>query len=153
MPDASPRPFTGLDPATLAVRDLIGGSRELVGRMARRMEMNATDMSAIGALVTNGPMGASELADHLGIRSASATLLIDRLERSGHVQRVRDTVDRRRVQVTETDAARQASVDAWSPIIRGIDEVCASLSAPERATVLGFLSRIAEAVADAERQL
>jgi DNA-binding MarR family transcriptional regulator len=142
-----------LDPATLAVRDLIGASRELVGRMARRMGMNATDMSAIGALVQNGPMGATRLADHLSIRSASATLMIDRLERSGHVERRRDPDDRRRVVVAETPAARAASLQAWAPLVLAIDAHAASLPPSEREVVVEFLTRVVETVAEAEQQL
>lgn len=138
--------FTDLDPATLAVRDMIGGSRELVGRMAERMKMNPTDMSAIGALVQHGPMGATELAAHLGIRTASVTLLIDRLERDGLVVRRRDHTDRRRVTVTETPAARQASVRAWAPVIGRIDEICAALPDGERAVILAFFGRLTAAV-------
>ncbi|HWS37951.1 MAG TPA: MarR family winged helix-turn-helix transcriptional regulator [Actinoplanes sp.] len=144
--------FTGLDPVTLAVRDMIGSSRELAGRMAARMSMNATDMSAIGLLVQHGPMGATELAAQLGIRTASATLLIDRLERSGHVVRTRDTVDRRRVTITETAVARQASVAAWAPIIRRFDEVCSALPEAEKAVVLDFLTRLTEVIAADQRE-
>ncbi|NIZ91248.1 MarR family winged helix-turn-helix transcriptional regulator [Kineococcus rubinsiae] len=140
------QPFEGLDPATLAVRDVIAGSRELTGRMAQRMGMTVNDMSAIGELVQHGPMGPSELARRLGIRTASATLMIDRLERAGHVRRVRDTVDRRRVTVTETDAARQASEDAWGPVIGAIDDYCASLPAGERDTVLRFFSHLTDVI-------
>ncbi|WP_305784599.1 MarR family winged helix-turn-helix transcriptional regulator [Symbioplanes lichenis] len=136
------RPFEGLDPATLAVRDLIGGSRRLVGRMAQRMDMGVNDMSAIGELVQHGPMGASELADRLGIRTASVTLLIDRLERAGHVRRVRDTADRRRVTVSVTESARAASYAAWAPLVLAIDAYCASLPEPERAGVLIFFEHL-----------
>lgn len=148
MDDAVDHLFAGLDPATLAVREMIAGSREMVGRMAARAGMSANDMSAIGALVQHGSMGLSQLADHLGIRSASATEMVDRLERSGHVRRVREAGDRRRVRVSATDAARATSLQAWLPLVRGIDEVGASLSAPERATVLAFFARITTVVTD-----
>jgi DNA-binding MarR family transcriptional regulator len=134
------------DATTLAVRDLIGASRELVGRMARRMGTNATDMSAIGELVQHGPLGVAELARRLGIRTASATVLVDRLERAGHVERVRDTADRRRVVLTETAAARAASYAAWSPVIREIDEVCRALSEDEKEFARDLLARLRAAV-------
>ena len=134
-----------LDPATLAVRDLIGASRELVGRMAQVIGMNANDMAAIGVLIQFGPMGVTQLAYRLGIRSASATLLVDRLERAGHVERVRDTADRRRVVVTDTAAARAVTVDAWLPVVLEIDEVCRTLTEEERTIVLDFLHRVTAA--------
>lgn len=134
--------FTDLDPATVAVRDMVGASRELTGRMAAVMGMNANDMSAIGELTMNGPMGVADLARHLGIRSASATAMVDRLEQAGHVVRSRDDVDRRRVTVTETPAARQASFEAWAPTIGAIDDVCRDLDDSDRAVVVRFLEDI-----------
>jgi DNA-binding MarR family transcriptional regulator len=136
--------FADLDPATAAVRDLVAESRELVGRMAQVMDMNANDMSALGALTQNGPMGVVELADHLGIRSASATAMVDRLEHAGHVERLRDTVDRRRVTVTATPSAQQAAYLAWGPLIGEMDEIARSLSTEERDIVCRFLDKMIE---------
>jgi DNA-binding MarR family transcriptional regulator len=135
-----------LDDATLAVNDVIAASRDLTVRAAAVMGMNTTDMTAIHLLAEFGPMGTTELADRLGIRLGSTTVLVDRLERSGHVERVRDTVDRRRVVVSETAAARDASATAWLPAIREIDEVCRSLSEEERAFALDLLTRLREAM-------
>lgn len=134
--------FTDLDPATIAVRDMVGASRELTGRMAALMGMNANDMAAIGELTITGPMGVADLARHLGIRSASATAMVDRLEQAGHVVRTRDAVDRRRVTVTETAAARAASFEAWAPTIGAIDAVCRDLDDHDRDVVVRFLDDI-----------
>jgi DNA-binding MarR family transcriptional regulator len=133
-----------LDPTTLAVRDLIGASRQLAGRMAHLMGMNPTDMSALDVLSREGPMGVAELAGHLGIRSPSATVMIDRLQRAGHVERVRDAADRRRVTVTDTAAAREAVVVAWEPVISAIDRACRELPEPDREIVRRFLTHVTE---------
>lgn len=138
--------IAALDGTTLAVRDLIDASRDLVVRMAKVMEMGTTDMTAIAMLNDHGPLGAAELADRLGIRSASATVLVDRLERAGHVERVRDTVDRRRVSLTSTAGARTASLAAWLPAILEIDAVCRSLDPHEKAVVHDVLLRLTAAM-------
>lgn len=137
-------PFADLDPATVAVRDLIGVSRLLVARVAEHMGMGVNDMSAIGELLQHGPMGAAALAGRLGITSASATVLVDRLERAGHVVRERDTQDRRRVTVTLTPAARRATAEAWEGQITAFDAVARRLSPADRAVVVGFLGAITE---------
>ncbi|MFD5829875.1 MarR family winged helix-turn-helix transcriptional regulator [Lentzea sp. NPDC060358] len=145
MSDASaPWPPQDLDDATIVVRRLAEATQELTDRMAKVMAMNATDMTAIAALGLNGPMGATDLARHLGIRTASATTLIDRLERSGHVERVRDAHDRRRVTVKATPAAQQAERAAWATTIEDIDAVSRSLSPDQRSVVVGFVSRVVE---------
>ena len=151
MPSELDAELEELDEATLAVRDLIGSSRELVGRMAHLLEMNPNDMAAIGLLTQHGPMGSAELARRLGISSASTTLLVDRLEAAGHAERVRDTTDRRRVVLTDTPAARAATLRAWLPSIREIDDICRDLTRSQREFALDFLRQITSAVDRAGR--
>lgn len=135
-----------LDDTTLAVRALISASQDLTVRMARRMGVNVSDMTAILWLSEHGPVGGAELARRLGISSAATTVLVDRLERAGHVERVRDTVDRRRVTLTETAEARAAALRAWLPAIQEIDEVSRSLSEPERVFARDLLTRLTAAM-------
>jgi DNA-binding MarR family transcriptional regulator len=140
-----------LDDTTLAVRALISASQDLTVRMARRMGVNVSDMTAILWLSEHGPVGSAELARRLGISTAATTVLVDRLERAGHVERVRNTDDRRRVTLTETSEARAAALRAWLPAIQEIDEVSRSLSEPERAFARDLLSRLTTAMANSGR--
>ena len=61
------------------------------------------------------------------LRSASVTALVDRLEKVGHVRRVRDPEDRRRVSLEMSDAAMAAGAEHFGGLQR-------DLSAPWRAT-------------------
>ncbi len=140
-----------LDDTTLAVRALISASQDLTVRMARRMGVNVSDMTAILWLSEHGPVGGAELARRLGISTAATTVLVDRLERAGHVERVRDTVDRRRVTLTETAEARAAALRAWLPAIQEIDEVSRSLSESERLFARDLLRRLTTAMTNSAR--
>lgn len=135
-----------LDPATIAVRGFIGASQDLTGRMARLMDTNVSDMTAVIFLASGGPAGAAELADHVGMTRAATTALVDRLERQGMVERVRSSVDRRRVRISTTPAARVAALTAWMPAIEELDRVCRSLSESERATLCEVLDRLGAAM-------
>lgn len=139
--------LASLDDTTLAVRGLIAASQDLTSRMARRMDLNVSDMTAILMLAERGPVGGGELARLLGVSSAAVTVLVDRLERDGLLARERDTVDRRRVQVTATPVARAALLGSWMPAIRELDEVCRSLPERERAVARDLLDRLAAAMA------
>jgi DNA-binding MarR family transcriptional regulator len=143
--------IAAFDATTFAVRDLIGASQDLVVRMARAMRMNVTDMTAIHLLGEHGPMGAAELAERLGIRSASATVLIDRLEAAGHVERAPHPTDRRRVTLAATPDAQAHAVHVWLPSLRAIDDVGRSLSPDEAVVVRSFLARLAAAMHRAGR--
>ncbi|RZT87677.1 DNA-binding MarR family transcriptional regulator [Pseudonocardia sediminis] len=135
-----------LDGTTLRIRALMNAARELTARLSREAGMNATDMTALDLLDIHGPMGAAELARRLGIRSASATVLVDRLEAAGHVERVRSDTDRRRVTIATRPSAREANLALWLPSILAIDEVGRSLPEDERRVVAGFLERVTAAI-------
>jgi DNA-binding MarR family transcriptional regulator len=139
--------LAALDDTTLAVRDLISASQDLTARMARRMRMNVSDMTAVLMLSERGPLGGTELARLLGVSTSAVTILVDRLEHSGHVERSRDPDDGRRVRVSGTTAARTAALRAWMPAIQDLDEACRSLSRSERAVARDVLGRITAAMA------
>lgn len=139
--------LAGVHDTTLAVRALISASQDLTVRMARRMDMNVSDMRAILLLSESGPTGSAELARRLGISSAATTVLVDRLERAGHLTRVRDAGDRRRVSVSVTVAAREALTHAWLPAIRELDEVCRSFPESGQAFARDLLGRLTAAMA------
>ncbi|MBL7258790.1 MarR family winged helix-turn-helix transcriptional regulator [Paractinoplanes lichenicola] len=128
-----------LTEATLAVQHLIGASRELAARASRELGVNGTDMNALSLLQQYGPMGPAELASRLGIRSASVTVLIDRLEQAGHVQRTSHPKDRRRVTVSATPTARAATLQFLRPSILAIDALSRSLDADAQQIVTTFL--------------
>ena len=143
--------LAALTDTTLAVRRLVSASQDLTVRTARHMAMNVSDMTAVMALSEHGPMGVAELARRLGVSSPATTVLVDRLERAGHVERVRDAVDRRRVRVTDTPAGRGATLDAWLPAIREIDEVCRALSESDQVLVRDVLDRLTDVMARGAR--
>ena len=67
-----------------------------------------------------GPMGPADLAQRLGMRSASVTLLLDRLEESGHVRNSPHPDDGRRKIVESTDRARVDVLTALRPLTAAI---------------------------------
>lgn len=138
--------LAALDDTTLAVRRLISASQDLTVRTARRTEMNLSDMTAVMQLSEHGPMGVADLARRLGVSSPATTVLVDRLERAGHVERVRDPLDGRRVRVSDTPAGRAAILRAWLPAIEEIDEVCRSLSESEQVFTRDLLDRLTAAM-------
>ncbi len=131
-----------LDVTTLSVQRLVNASRELTARMARQLNVHTTDMSALALLEQFGPMGTAELADRLGLRVASTTMVIDRLERAGHVGRRPHETDRRRIVVESTPAAHRVSLALLLPSIEGIDAVGQALDPHDRQVVADYLDAV-----------
>ena len=113
---------------------------------AARLDLGRSDVAALELLMNEGPLGPVELGDRLGMRSASATALVDRLEAAGHVARVRHPDDRRRVTVVPTEHAREEAGAAIGPLLAALRAAAARLRADERAVVVGYLEEVAAAL-------
>ena len=92
------------------------------------------------------PLGPVELGHRLGIRSASATALVDRLEQSGHVRREPRGDDRRRVALVASEHSAQQVLAALSPLLVDIDAAASRLTDDEAAAVTRFLDEAADAM-------
>ena len=90
--DASGHWLADLSDPMVSMRDFLGAHDELLRQQARRMGINATDMQALRLLDLHGPLGPTELARRLDLKTASVTVLLDRLEAAGHVGKVVITV-------------------------------------------------------------
>jgi DNA-binding MarR family transcriptional regulator len=69
--------------------------------------INRTDGRCLDIIERNGKVSAGQLANDSGLTTGAVTAVIDRLERAGYVQRVRDEIDRRKVWVECTPAMRE----------------------------------------------
>ena len=78
------------------------------------MGVNRTDGRCIDIIHRQGRITAGDLGREAGLTSGAMTALLDRMERAGYLQRVRDTGDRRKVYVEPT-----AKVNALAEAIYG----------------------------------
>lgn len=108
---------------------------------ARRMKLTPQEMQAL-ELLMHLDMGPGQLASRLGITSAAASGLVDRLERKGHVRRVPDAVDRRRTHVVMTQHGQEAVQDLVSPMIDRLMQIDARLSPSARRCVSEYLHEV-----------
>jgi len=109
--------------------------------MARRLDLNPSEVDAMEHLMAE-PMGPVELSRRLHMTSASATVLVDRLEEAGHVLREADPQDRRRRVVRPTPQGMQSVYAQLIPLITDLVDAEQPLSARERAAVEGYLQRV-----------
>ncbi|MFD9726800.1 MarR family transcriptional regulator [Streptomyces sp. NPDC059072] len=111
---------------------------------AARNGMHPTDVRALICLLdaarADEPATAGLLGARLGLNSAGTTSLIDRLERLGHVARIRDDRDRRRVLLRVEPQAIRLGQDFFGPLIDGLLDVLDSFEPAERDTVRRFLT-------------
>ena len=132
-----------------AVRRLLRLAPEVHAALAARVGVGVTDLLALDHLSTpTPPGGVVDLGRRLGISSASATVLVDRLVRAGHVERIAHATDRRRTAVVLTEHAEDGVRDALGPLVGRLGELAGGLDEQAAAAVLRFLSDLCEVLED-----
>lgn len=112
---------------------------------ARRLGVNPTDLQCVSIIQRRDGLTAGELAAEAGLTSGAVTGVVDRLERTGYVRRVRDPADRRKVNVEVTPAFLAAAGEIWGPVKRDWDALLADrFSAGQLDVVLDFLRATTE---------
>ena len=133
---------------TRALREAQRAGQDAHRAAAERLELGVSDLSAIDQLLRSPePLGPVELGRRLGMRSASATTLVDRLERAGHLVRDADPSDRRRQALHVTDHARGTARAALGPMIDELQAAAAQLSDADADAVARYLEQAAAIMA------
>jgi DNA-binding MarR family transcriptional regulator len=110
--------------------------------IADRLGVNTTDLICLSFLHDAEPLTAGQLAEVTGLTTGSVTIMIDRLEKAGYVQRAKDPTDRRRVIVRPVTERIEHDItpvytalgEAWG---RAVDRY----SMDELAVILDMLTR------------
>ncbi|MFC3743013.1 MarR family winged helix-turn-helix transcriptional regulator [Paractinoplanes deccanensis] len=128
---------------------MLQANGEAAHSLARRLGVGITDAVALDYLLSSPDgLGPTELGQRLGIRSASATTLVDRLDAAGHAHRVRHPSDRRRQTVVATDHAYEEVRTALAPLLERIEQAAARLGSEQAAATTTFLREVAAAMRD-----
>lgn len=123
---------------------------QLSADMATAAGSHPTDLHAVSLISRHqgDPLTVGALREHMGLSPAATTALVDRLESSGHVRRVRDDRDRRRVYLHATEQAHTTA----SMVLRGfLDELRSALTKydeDELSAAARFLEDVREALAN-----
>ncbi|GAB4049445.1 MarR family winged helix-turn-helix transcriptional regulator [Catellatospora paridis] len=113
--------------------------------------MHPTDWAALSTLNLAGRLTSGELAERTGLTTGATTRLIDRLERAGHVRRVADATDRRRVLV---EPVPKLDVDSIvGPARQRLGEVFQGYRPDELAVLFDYFARAADALLTATHEV
>jgi DNA-binding MarR family transcriptional regulator len=103
--------------------------------------INRTDFRCLDILDRGGRMTAGQLATAARLSSGAITAVVDRLEATGLVHRVRDSADRRRVLVEVVPDLLERSLPIYGPIIEEGARAMATYSDDQLETILDFMER------------
>ncbi|GII51089.1 hypothetical protein Psi02_75130 [Planotetraspora silvatica] len=140
MSDAAPPSLLGLSTYLLSLTGKAARGR-LADRLAER-GLRLWHMAVLAALADFGPHVQRALANRLSLDPSDVAKVVDELAVAGHVDRVRDAADRRRVAVSLTPAGRAVLAELDAEARRVQDELLAPLSQAERADLQEMLSKV-----------
>ncbi|MGW3988150.1 MarR family winged helix-turn-helix transcriptional regulator [Streptomyces sp. NPDC004830] len=140
----------GLQSFAVLLRRMNSEFNRIAQEFAQAQGLHLTDMQALIAILdaeadpeaSGEPMTPGRLRKQLNLTSGAVTACLDRLERAGHVRRVRDGGDRRVVHLHYADAARSLARDYFRPLARGTEAARSRFGPDELAVVVRFLAEM-----------
>lgn len=125
----------------------------LLAALARQARVSETDLAALEHLEAAGPLTQRDLGARLALSSGAVTMLVDRLERAGWVNRRPHPSDRRFVLLELTEQVAEQTPAALARYHAAIQNLAASVPSEHRAALAAFLDAAAQAAADATTQM
>jgi DNA-binding MarR family transcriptional regulator len=130
------RRFEAVRPARLGMLDPT--VRELLANTTFRQH------EVLRLVAVQGPLAMHQLAQFLGISRSSATEVVDRLVTHGLLERLKDPIDRRTVQVAMTVRAQSLAAQVRRALEPGFATLVSVLDDGELATLVGLLEKLAK---------
>lgn len=144
------------DVMRLTQRLVVEGTK-FISAFAAIHQLHHTDTEALGLVLVaqeaGRPMTAGALAAELGLTTGATTAVVDRLERAGHLSRVRHERDRRKVLLQHSPGGRALANDFFDPIKRRSDLVMDQFSPSELDIVRRYLTTVGAAMATYREEL
>jgi DNA-binding MarR family transcriptional regulator len=121
---------------------------------ARRLGLNVTDSECLSFLtIKGGTSTPTEIARYTGLTSGSTTAMLDRLEKAGFIRRRPNPEDRRGTLIEVCDLWTQAAMPLMAGVQASQKALIASYSDEELMVITNFLTRFAENVQAATKDI
>lgn len=121
-----------------ALQELVDVAGQVPHEVARKAGLSVSELHSLRHLMS-AAMGPVELARELGVTSAAASGVVDRLVARGHAQRRPHPADGRRTEVVISESGRLEVFTRLAPMFAGLAEIDSSLTDDERAVVERYL--------------
>ncbi|MBE9529928.1 MAG: MarR family transcriptional regulator [Proteobacteria bacterium] len=99
-----------------SIRRLIQASELYTKELNKKYQVSAAQLNCILTLYEYGPLPPSKIANHMMVKSSTVTGVVDRLEKKGFAERMRNSPDRRVITIQLTEAGKKLAQNAPPPI-------------------------------------
>jgi DNA-binding MarR family transcriptional regulator len=134
----------------VALRRILRAAENGARELARQTQLSTPQLIVMQIVEEAQEATPKTISQRAGIAQATATALLDKLERRGYVTRRRGQSDRRQVWIALTEEGREALSSAPDPLQERFAERFLELSDWEQAMIVAALERVA-GLLDAEK--
>lgn len=99
-----------------SIRRLIQASELYTKELNKKYQISAAQLNCILTLYEYGPLPPSIIAKHMMVKSSTVTGVVDRLEKKGLAERMRNSPDRRVITIQLTETGKKLAQNAPPPI-------------------------------------
>lgn len=137
---------TPLDDSLIALKRIIRATESGARKIAREADMATSELLTLQTLADHPRMSPGELAKALSLSPVTSTVILQKLESRGLIQKVRSKTDRRRLEVELTDEGRSELQSTPSAIDTSFSREFQNLPLWEQHLVAGVLGRVTEMI-------
>lgn len=99
-----------------SIRRLIQASELYSKELNKKYQISAAQLNCILTIYEHGPLPPSKIAQHMMVKSSTVTGVVDRLEKKGLAERMRNSPDRRMITIQLTETGKKLAENAPPPI-------------------------------------
>lgn len=147
----------GLQAFAVLLRGMNAEFNRIAQEFADSQGLHLTDVQALIAVLDadraeEGPMTPGRLRKQMNLTSGAMTACLDRLEKTGHIRRVRESDDRRVVHLHYARRARDVAREYFRPLAHGTDAARARFTPDELHVVVRFLAEMNRQLGEVRRE-
>lgn len=125
------------------IRKLMQAGEVYTKELNKKYSVSAPQLACLSTLNDHGPLPPSVIAKNILVKSSTVTGIIDRLEKKGYVTRVRNSPDRRVINIELTDAGRKVVNSAPPPFQQKIVDGLTRQESEDLKQILAALTKLA----------
>jgi DNA-binding MarR family transcriptional regulator len=128
------------------IRKLVRARELYTKELIKKYQLSASQLHCILVLNEMGPLPPSKIAQHIMVNSSTVTGVIDRLEKKGFLERMRNSKDRRVITIALTEKGKELANNAPLPVQERMIKGIRALTEKERDQIIQALRTLTEMV-------
>lgn len=131
-----------LQDSLISLRRIIRATESGARELAKKADMATSELLTLQSVADNPGISPGELAKSMSLSPVTSTVILQKLESRGLIEKIRSTVDKRRLEVVLTEKGKHEVNDAPSSLQTRFSERFSQLQGWEQHLIASVLGRV-----------